>query len=379
LRRLWGTCDAPAAIKMHTISFAVLAALVACAPDVVPPPEPPKPVVPLRGASGDSDLRVMLSELASSQACAKIRGGFHGLRAVEHPEVVTGVLWIRECKITNVGARVKFHIAGNGWTWIDETKSKAGGTFAVHQYVRFSIAATLRGEIDIAYDRAAHVATLWFTPDKKPEVVFETIGDIEVDSRGVWSSVVGTLGTVFATSPEAAALEVAKLQGTHDLDARLANGFAVTVNLCTGLRRTHLGRPARGEMGPASVGETRRVFVDVEPDGVILSGPELATEGMSLRATASRGPVRLSVMCAKHAATVASAFLEGRTDVEVPMLGSIETRTQARLEIEPTACPVVVVVTPLAKTRARVAWERPTAESAASTGGPMIDCRSDPR
>jgi hypothetical protein len=360
---------------MHTTSLvAVLATLVACARDVAPPPEPPKPVTPLRGASGDSDLRVMLSELASAQACAMIRGGFHGLRAPEHPEVVTGVLWIRECKITNIGPRVKFHLAGSGWTWIEETESKAGGTFAVHQYVRFSIAATIRGEVDIAYDRGTHVATLWFTPEQTPEVAFKTIGGIDVDSQGVWSSVIGALGTVFATSPEDAALAVAKLQGKRDLKTQLADGLAVTMNLCTGLRRTHIGRPPRGEMGAPSVGETRRVFVDLEPEGVILSGPQVAVDGMKLRATASRGPVQLSVMCAKHAATVAAAFLEGRTNVKVPTLGSIEVRAQAHLEIEPTACPVVVVVTPLEKKSARVAWERPTAEIAGSTGGPMIHC-----
>lgn len=353
---------------------AVLATLGACARDVVPAPDPPKAVAPLRGASGDSDLRVMLSELASSQACAMIRGGFHGLRAADHPEVVNGVLWIRECKITNVGPRVTFTIAGNGWSWIDETQAKAGGTFAVRQYVRFSIAATIRGELDIAYDRSTHVASLWFTPEKAPEVHFKTIGGIDVDSDGVWSSVVGALGTVFSTSPEEAALELARTQGTHDLNAQLANGFAVTINLCTGLRRVHIGRPRRGEMGVASVGETRRVFVEVEPDGVMLNGPQLAGLGMTLRATASRGAVKLSVVCANHAATVASEFMEGRTTSNVPTLGSVDVRTQARLDIKPTTCPVVVVVSPLEKASARVAWERPTAEIAGSTGGPMIHC-----
>lgn len=297
---------------MRTMLLVVVLMTLGCTRDAAPPPEPPKPALPLRGASGDSDLRVMLSELASSQACAMIRGGFHGLRSAEHPEVVTGVLWIRECEITNVGPRVKFGVAGNGWTWVEASQSKAGGTFAVRQYVRFSIAATIRGEVDVAYDRASHVATLWFTPDKTPQVDFKTIGGIDVDSQGVWSSVIGTLGTVFATSPEDAALEVTKLQGTHDLNAQLANGLAVTMNLCTGLRRTHIGRPPRGEMGAANVGETRRIFVDLDPDGVILSGPQIATDGMSVRATASRGPVQLSVVCAKHAATIAAAFIEGR-------------------------------------------------------------------
>ena len=352
---------------------AVLATLGACTRDAAPP-EPPKAAAPIRGAAGDSDLRVMLSELASSQACAMIRGGFHGLRAAEHPEVVTGVLWIRECQITNVGARVTFRIAGNGWSWIEETQSKAGGTFAVRQYVRFSIAATIRGALDLAYDRSTHVASVWFTPDKAPEVSFKTIGGIDVDSEGVWSSVVGALGTAFSTSPEDAALELAKSQGTQDLNAQLANGFAVTINLCTGLRRVHIGRPPRGEMGVADLGHTRHVFVELEPDGIMLSGPQLAGDGMSLRATASRGAVKLSLVCAKHAATIASDFMEGRIRSNVPTLGSVEVRTQARLEIEPTTCPVVVVVTPLEKAPARVAWERPTAESAGSTGGSMIHC-----
>jgi len=70
------------------------AALGACG-EAAPVPEPPKAVAPVRGAAGDSDVRVMLSELASSKACAMIRGGFHGLRAPNHPDVVTGGFWIR--------------------------------------------------------------------------------------------------------------------------------------------------------------------------------------------------------------------------------------------------------------------------------------------
>lgn len=363
---------------MNRIRFAALGLVVlgACKRDVAPPPEAPKAVAPLRGASGDSDIRVMLSELASSRACAIIRGGFHGLRASTHPDVVTGVLWIRECEITNVGPRVTFQIAGNGWSWIDEAKAKAGGTFAVRQYVRFSIAATIRGELDIAYDRGAHVATLWFTPEKAPAVKFKTIGDIDVDSQGVWSSVVGALGTAFASSPEDAALGQATSQGTRNLSAQLANGLAVTINLCTGLSRVRLGRPPKGEMGVADVGETFRVPVELQPDGIMLIGPQSAGRGMSLRATASQGAVKLSLVCAEHADTVATEFLQGRVDTDVPTLGSVEVRTKARLEIKPTTCPVVVVISPLEDAQARFAWERPTAEIARSTGGPLIHCKA---
>jgi len=363
---------------MRTASLVVLgmALLGACKHEGAPPPERPAAVAPLRGAVGDSDLRVMLSELASSRACARIRGGFHGLRAPQHPGVVTGVLWIRKCEITNAGDHVTFQIAGNGWSWVDETTSSGGGTFAVRQYVRFSISATLHGELDVAYARDSHVATVWFTPERAPTVKFATIGDIDVDSQGVWSSVVGALGTAFASSPDDVALGAATSRGTRDLRAHLADGLAVTINLCTGLSRVILGRPPKGEMGVANVGETWRVPVELQPGGVMLIGPQSAGDGMTLHATATQGAARLSIVCAKQAATVASDFLAGRLESRVPTLGDVDVRDDVHLEIKPTTCPVVVVARALDNVPARFAWERPTAEIARSTGGPLINCKA---
>lgn len=151
-------------------------------------------------------------------------------------------------------------------------------------------------------------------------------------------------------------------------------GFAVTINLCTGLSRAHLGRPPRGDMGDADVGETRRVFVELEPNGVMLIGPQRAGAGLTLRATATRGAAEISIVCAKHAATVAAELMDGQIKSTVPTLGHVEVRTQQHLEIEPTTCPVVVMVRPLGNEPARVAWERPTAEIARSSGGPLIHC-----
>lgn len=96
---------------------------------------------------------------------------------------------------------------------------------------------------------------------------------------------------------------------------------------------------------------------------------------MTLRATASRGAVRLSLVCAEHAETVATDFLQGRARPSIPTLDSVEVRIEARLEITPTTCPVVVVVRPLGNQPARFTWERPTSEIARSTGGPLISCK----
>ena len=307
-----------------------------------------------------------------------IRNGFHGLRAPDHPELVTGVFWIRDCAIANVGAKVTFHITGNGWLWVDQAKSKAGGTFVVRQYVRFSIATTIRGALDIFYNRAAHVVTVWFTPDHAPKVAFKTIGDIDVDSRGIWSSVVGALGTAFATSPEALAQQKATSQGTLAFDAKFAHGFAVTIDLCTGLRRIHLGQPPIGEMGPADVGETSRVPVELQPGGLMVIGPQGADEGMTLQADVSRGGVRLVVMCADQAKTIAAHYMAGQISPSAPALGTVDVRTRARLQLKPTTCPVVVVASPLDNAPVRFAWERPMSEIARSTGGPMVQCHKHP-
>ena len=317
----------------------------------------------------------MLSELASAKACGLIRGGFNGLRAVDDPDVVTGVLWIRECDITNAGLHVTFHITGSGWLWVDQTKKKGGGTFVVRQYVRFSVATTIRGALDLAYDRDHHVASVWFTPDQAPEVTFATVGDVDVDRENVWSSLVGALGTVFSTSPEDAATAQANLQGTKELAAQLANGLSVTLDLCTGLLRVQLGRTVKGQMVPADVGETQRVPVEIQPGGVMIIGPQLAQDGMTVQVDPASGGVRLALMCAKQADRVATEFMAGRTIPPVPVLATVDVRAASKLRLKPTACPVVVVARPLDAAPARFAWERPTSEVAHSAGGPLIHCQ----
>jgi len=83
-----------------------------------------------RGAVGDSDLRVMLTELASAKACELVRGQFRPLRAPDRPDVVTGIMWIRQCKVSNVGTKVTVALSGNGWQWAEQQEHKAGGSFA---------------------------------------------------------------------------------------------------------------------------------------------------------------------------------------------------------------------------------------------------------
>lgn len=363
-------------MRWLSICLAVLGAY-GCTHDEPAPPAPPPPAArpPIRGAIGDHDLRVMLSDVASAKACEMIEGQFRGTRDKDRPGVVTGVLWIRECKITNDDTRVEFRLAGNGWQWSDQKKTKAGGTFHVRQYVRFAVDVRLPGAFDIAYDRKDHVVSLWFTPSGPPKIDFKPVGDLEVDREGAWASVVGALGSVFAASPEKLAAKDARKQGTGQFETTLADGLAVTIDLCTGLSRFNLGRPQKGEMTRPDVGETFHVPVEIQPGGVMLAGPQLASNGMTVHAETTAGAARLELMCAQQAEEVAAAFVAGREATATAVLGAADVRGKATISIKPTRCPVVGVARALDGKPATISWLRPASEIARATGGPILHCR----
>ena len=324
----------------------------------------------------------MLADIASSKACTMIRGQFRPLRARERPGVATGVLWIRECEITNTGTHVTFHLVGGGWQWAKQTKSKAGGEFAIEQYVPFTVDTKITGTLDIGYDREAHVVSLWFSPDSLAKVGFEPVGDIDVDREGVWSSIVGGLSSVFSDSPEEIADGEAKKQGKHDFQTQLADGLAVTINLCTGLSRFNLGREPKGKMQPADVGETKRVAVELQPGGLAIFGPQLAPDGMTIHVETD-GAARMTMVCADYAENVATGFIGGNVKAGVPagvpVLGAVDVHGKGKLKIPAAKCPVMVIAAPLDNAPATVRWLRLGSEIARSTGGPIVECAKSAR
>ena len=308
-----------------------------------------------------------------------IRGQFRALRAPDRPDVATGVLWIRGCEIDNTGTQVSFHLTGSGWQWANQTKKKAGGTFNVKQYVLFNMDTRIRGALDIAYARDKHIVSLYFTPDGLPTVGFQPIGDFDVDRDGAWSSVVGALGSLFDSSPESIAEDEAKKQGKHELTKQLADGLAVTINLCTGLARFNLGRLPKGEMQHADVGETKRVPVEIQPGGVMIVGPQLAGNGMTVHAQTEQGAIRMNLVCAKDADVVAADVIAGRVPKAGTVLGTADVRGTAKVHIKPTSCPVAVITSPLDNAPATYRWLRLPSEIAQSTGGPIMQCEKSAR
>lgn len=316
----------------------------------------------------------MLAEIASARACSMIKGQFRPLRDPKRRDFVTGILWIRDCQIVNRGTRVTFHLTGNGWQWVDQTQDKAGGTFVVRAYVKFGVDVELPGSLDLAYEDATHVVSLWFSPSAEPAIDFKPVGGVPVDRKGAWSSVIGGVSSLFASSPEEIADKQARKQGVHQFENELADGMAVTINLCTGLTRFNLGRPDKGAMQAADAGETRRVPIELQPGGVMIFGPQLAPDGMTILVDARQGGVRVALACADKAGELAQAYLEGNNG-EVPYLATADVRASGKLHVPPQRCPVAVIAKSL-ETAAPVTfdWQRPQVETARATGGPVIHC-----
>lgn len=345
----------------------------ACGKDEPPLPPPPEVRPPVRGAAGDQDLRVMLAEIASSKACEMIRGAFRPLKATGDPSLISGVLSIRDCKITNKGTHVTYELAGVGWQWADQTKKKAGGTFVMRDYVTFGVKARIEGNLDIAYDTNDHVVSLWYSPKETPDVTFEPIGDVNVEEKGAWSEVVGGLSTVIGSSPDEQGEDQAKKQGTNEFENQLAEGMTVAIDLCTGYQRFTLGLPKKGQLGPPNPGETFKQPIELAKNGMLVFGPYFAKDGMNVTLH-SDGPVRAGLVCADDVVPAVDAFVHKQPLPVIPTLDQADINGNGSLKVKAQRCKVALVVKSLAENKVRFDWARPPREIAQSTGGPAIHC-----
>jgi hypothetical protein len=341
-------------------------------------PLPPPPPQPKRIAAADADLREMVAEVAASKACTMMRGRFLPLFDAKDPTTYNGMLWMHDCRITQQGTRLRFELTSDGWQWVDQQTPKAGGTFAVKQYVKFHVVTSVPGELDIGYAPSTHVASFWFTPEHVPDVRFTPIGGIAVDERGAWSSVVGAVGSLLGNGPGTQAQGQARAQGTDEFQRTLGTGLSATIDLCSGLMRFGLGRPPRGQMVPPLPGDSTRVAVVLEPGGVMIFGPYPAPHGMTVHADARTGAFRLALVCDADAQRIAGAFVAGQPAPASRALAqrTIAPREHVTLVAKPASCPIAVVASSMGPTAPSVIfdWQRPPREAAAALGGPIADC-----
>jgi hypothetical protein len=355
----------------------VLVALVACSSKSKAPPDaaPPPPEAPLRDATGDADVRILVADLLAGRACDQAVRHFGGMKDKDRKQIITGEVWIRDCKITNDGAKVTAEISGNGWQWVEKSQKKAGATFDVKQYVKFAITAKLSGIVDVAYDPTKHIASLWFTPSGEPAVDFKPIGDIEVERDSAWAEAIGGVGSLIGNSPEDAADTAATDQGKQAVKKVATRGFELAVDLCHNVTRMSKKRLPRGQMPKASVGETDKVAIEVQNYGVMVEGPYDAHEGMTIETDVTGGAAKVNLACLVEGEATAQAFLDGKTNTAKPLKSELVTG-HATLKVPKEHCPVVVVIRSVQPNPVTVSFVRPAHESTESKGGPLARCGS---
>ena len=356
----------------------ILVALAACSSKGKPPPDampPPPPEAPLRDATGDADVRSLVADLLAGRACDQAIHHFGGIRDKTRKELITGNVWVHECKITDSGPNVTIEISGNGWQWAEQAQKKAGGTFGIKQYVKFAVTAKLTGTIDIAYDRPTHIASLWFTPTGEPDVAFKPIGEIEVDRESTWASIIGDAGSLIGKSPEDAAETAAKSQGKKAIVQAASRGFEFAVDLCHNVTRMSKKRLPKGQMPKPSVGETDKVAIEVQNFGVMIEGPYNAHAGMTIDVAVAGGAAKVNLACVAEGEATAQAFLDEKTNTAKPIKAELVTG-HAVLKVPKERCPVVVVIRSVQPNPVTVSYVRPAREAMESKGGPLARCGS---
>jgi hypothetical protein len=169
----------------------------------------------------------------------------------------------------------------------------------------------------------------------------------------------------------------AKAQGGHELEKQLADGLSITIDLCSGLSRFHLGREPKGKLNKPDAGETKKVPVELQPNTLMVFGPQpVGAAGFTANVDAPTGPVHFALACADQADALAAAYVTGQPLPALKTLVAKDIQGKGTLAIRHADCQVALIAQELDSSVHGGAfdWQRPIPQTARSTGGPIIEC-----
>ncbi len=197
------------------------------------------------------DMSELLVDVIAPRLCASLRGSFVGLPGegnVTGPqsgtEPTVGRWWIRECTSSVTANRLSLSISGTGWTWID--RESMG--FRVRQYLRFDASASFNAAMEIGYDRARRIATIWMRPDENVIASVEARGLVEVQATNAMAAMLGGLLEMTGSSASQRAEQEVSQEGSRRLREQFATGFTVTFTMDSEQMDFMVGALARGEV-----------------------------------------------------------------------------------------------------------------------------------
>lgn len=340
---------------------------------------------PKRTAAENRDLRRMLVDLAAGSACQRLAGELVGLSASakkkdgEGSGPTTGRLWVERCSAERVqDDRVRLELEGSGWRWIDREDETLGARFGVSQYVRFDTKLQATVTVDVAYARSKHRLTLMVTPTEPIRAQIVPTSGVDANAKGPWAALLGAAATVIGQSPDEKAAETLAEKGSRKIAQKLARGYTVAIDLCSGQQYTTSGELPAGELPQPPIPPRGRRWKDNErvelmPGGIDLSGP-YSREDMPLgfEIEAEEDGVVARVICATEAREVARAFSKGQEIPEVDALTGdvVQPGAPETLRIDDASCDVVLYTRPSEKS-AKFAY---MAYSHSARARPLVPC-----
>lgn len=308
------------------------------------------------------DLSALTIDLAGYHACERLEDHIltlssAGAATPADRRTVTGNFWVDDCKMQEVDSRqLGFTVSGQGWRWISHQEKNLGAEFELDQYVKFSAHVSMVGTFDVAYAEQDHIATIWFVPTRPVEVDFEVLGDVNVDTGSLWSSIVGQGAEILGESPEERALADIRQKGARKFRSRLSSGLTLIIDLCTGQRFIKFGTFPAGQL-PDQASRSQGVptlahnHAVLHAGGILMSGPFDAGEPVIARVDVRKGgAVRATMVCQEDARRIADAYKSGSVLPEVEALADATALpgSAGRLEVPPGAgCPLVLVMRPV--------------------------------
>jgi hypothetical protein len=349
-------------------AFAALSLAFACGGSN--PPAPPAAAAPSRTAAGNEDLRRLMLDVAGTKACEKLRGKFIGLGGSEADAnligaeqglaSVTGRWLIRDCKERSERDALGLRIGGPGWQWVD----RAQKGFRIRQYVYFSAVVDLRGSLDVGYDPAAELASIWLTPVDAVGAEVSAAGSISPKAETVLASIVGAIGPTVGMAVDEVAKTAAGAEGTAQFKAKLAEGLTITFKPKTGQMDVLLGHLPNG-VAPKRPFVTEAIWLlnerqDLFPAGLQMAGPFDPATRVVLDARVEQGSGLLyRLICQDDGQRAIDAVLRDEP-LPIPTLrasGKIEAGGPASASITPPPCPWLLVTAPLDDKPAKVALQ----------------------
>ena len=130
-------------------------------------------------------------------------------------------------------------------------------------------------------------------------------------------------------------------------------------------------------MDTPDAGETKRVPIELQPNGLMVFGPQLVGDaGFTANIEASTVPVHVALACREDPDKLAAAYVEGWPLPAIKTLAAKDIAGKGSLRVARASCQVSLIAQQLAPNAgpATFDWQRPPPEIARSTGGPLIAC-----